>query len=70
MYRITQVDPLQPPDGVQSSDALQPMRTWEQIEDPKGEHHDLRLICTICGNEQTCRCSKPKGSLGGFVLHV
>lgn len=38
-------------------------KTWDQIrneEDPNGIHHDLRLICTKCRNESTCRCTKPK----------
>jgi len=38
-------------------------RPWDRIraeEDPDGTKHDLRLVCPGCGNEQTCRCSKPK----------
>lgn len=38
-------------------------RTWKMIRDaldPDGSKHDLRLKCVKCGNEETCRCSKPK----------
>ena len=38
---------------------------WSEIEDFYNKkygknHHHLRLKCSKCGNEQTCRCSTPK----------
>ena len=44
-------------------------RTWRMIEDimdPDGKQHDLRLKCVRCGNEQTCRCSKSKRKFLGI----
>lgn len=44
-------------------------KSWKQIqneEDPMGHNHDLRLTCVKCGNEETCRCSKPKRKFFGI----
>lgn len=45
------------------------IKTFDQIQeeqDPGGVNHDLRLICVKCGNQQTCRCGKPKREFHGI----
>jgi hypothetical protein len=44
-------------------------KNWFELQnelDPGGVNHDLTLICTRCGNTQTCRCSKPKRKVYGL----
>jgi hypothetical protein len=45
------------------------LKTWGEIrdeQDPGGKGHDLRLTCDVCGNVETCRCSKPKREFHGI----
>ena len=44
-------------------------REWREIqkqEDPERKNHDLHLICSRCGDEQSCRCNKPKRKFYGL----
>lgn len=37
--------------------------TWASIRErysDKEHRHHLRLICLVCGNKETCRCTAPK----------
>jgi len=43
-------------------------KSWDEIrkeEDPTGKKHDLCLVCTKCGNKETCKCSQPKRTFYG-----
>ena len=47
------------------------MKTWREIEgeqDQDGTKHDLRLVCVVCGNSQTCKCDKPKRVFEGVCM--
>jgi hypothetical protein len=42
---------------------LTSLKTFQEIEkerDPHGTKHCLTLVCAVCGNVHTCRCSMPK----------
>jgi hypothetical protein len=48
---------------IKSSPGGATLPTWGDIRSKYNndkKHHHLKLVCVICGNVQTCRCSEPK----------